>query len=81
MPALVLYGRHACHLCEVMVNELYVYLESGNLELSIVDVDEKQAWREAYGHSVPVLATPDGQVLCEYHLDEPRLKAWLEQNG
>lgn len=78
---LVLYSRHACHLCEVMQKELAAYLQGNAMELEIRDVDQRPQWREDYGLFVPLLQTEDGHTLCEYELDTEKLDEFLTQSA
>lgn len=77
MPQLVIYSRHACHLCEVMLAELQALI--GDLEISIEqrDVDSRTQWQRDYGPRVPVLTDNAGNTLSEYRLDQDRVLAWL----
>ena len=77
---LILYSRHACHLCEVMQAELQTRVDAGEIELELRDVDAQADWRRDYGVRVPLLMSGKAEILSEYHLDETRLDAWLEKS-
>lgn len=77
MSKLIIYGRHACHLCEVMVEELMPLLRGSDITLVIEDVDSCDDWIERYGKRVPVLETGEGEELCQYHLNEDVVQAWI----
>ena len=63
-----------------MQQELEPYLSTGRLSLELRDVDENLAWRQEYGPRVPLLMSPTGEVIAEYHLDTCRLEQWLVSN-
>ena len=42
-----------------------------------IDVDRSPELAQRYGLRVPVLAAPDGIEICEYFLDLPALRAYL----
>ncbi len=77
MSSLILYSRHACHLCEVMQVELQPLLEEFHCEVVIQDVDSRPEWQQLYGHLLPVLETDDGKMICNFHLDEDAVRSWL----
>ena len=66
-PLFRVYSRRGCHLCEHMLEELEPLLR-GRAQLAVVDVDDRDEWRERFGDRVPVLEH-DGAVICEFHLD------------
>ena len=73
-PALVLYVREGCHLCEEFLMELTLEMGPAVERLTVVDVDGDPELAIRYGLRVPVLAAgPD--VLCEGVLDAARLRA------
>lgn len=80
-PRLILFGRHACHLCDEMQAQLQPLQQAGQVQIELCDVDEREDWRRDYGSRVPVLMTTAGEVLSEYHLDPTRLDAWLDKNS
>ncbi|MGB1580638.1 MAG: glutaredoxin family protein [Nevskiales bacterium] len=76
---LILYSRHACHLCDVMQAELQARIDKGELSLELRDVDLRAEWRSEYGLRVPVLVSQQAEVICEYHLDDAQLDVWLNK--
>lgn len=78
MPTLRLFSRHACHLCDEMLAELQPLRHELGFNIEIEDVDSRPDWQRRYGTRVPVLESPDGLSLCEYHLDEPAVREWLQ---
>ena len=67
MTDLLVYSRHGCHLCEVLIEEL-LELVRGLANVRVLDIDSRDDWRETYNTRVPVVEL-DGHVLCEYALD------------
>ena len=67
MTDLLVYSRHGCHLCEVLIEEL-LELVRGLANVRVLDIDSRDDWRETYNTRVPVVEL-DGHVLCESALD------------
>lgn len=76
-PALTIYGRPYCHLCEDMVEALRARQARWNFTLEVVDVDQDEELERRFGLLVPVLMA-DGREICHYHLDAAALEAFLE---
>lgn len=72
----VLYGRNYCHLCEDMLAALAPLRDEFGFSVEVVDVDSDAALEARFGELVPVL-THAGTELCHYHLDAPKLRAYL----
>ena len=70
-----LYGRVGCHLCDDMVHSLVEL--APDLCFDFINVDLSPELAERYGLRVPVLAASDGAEICEYFLDLPALRAYL----
>jgi hypothetical protein len=67
---LTLYSRPECHLCESLLADLDVVVET-------VDVDSSVALERRYGLRIPVLTA--GEVeLSGYPLDRERVRRFLE---
>ena len=75
MPAIEVYTRRGCHLCEVLIEALLEQV-NGRLELDIRDIDTRDDWRELYDTRVPVVRY-DGEFVCQYHLDRDALEQIL----
>ena len=75
---LTLLSRTYCHLCEEMALALSPLLESHDLELGIVDVDENPDLEARYGLFVPVLLAGDIE-LSRFHLDSGKVRDYLEK--
>ncbi len=80
VPALVVYSRNDCHLCDEMIVGLRQLQARFAFVLKIVNVDADPALKARYGEKVPVL-TGGGAELCHYHLDPERVAAHLGRLG
>lgn len=78
MLDLVIYSRRGCHLCELMLEEL-VPLCRGHAALEVRDVDDSEAWKDAYGLRVPVLCH-GATELSVAHLDRAALLALFSRH-
>ena len=76
MPAIVVFSRQGCHLCELLIEEL-LPLVRGRLEVIINDVDTREDWKQEYDTRVPFV-TYDGEPICKYHLDRDALTRLLQ---
>ncbi len=77
-PALTLYSRTWCHLCEDMLSGLQVLQAGQPFELTVIDVDSNPALERCYGELVPVLMHGK-RVLCHYHLDITAVTDYLSK--
>lgn len=75
-PALTLYSRSWCHLCDDMLAGLRAMQPDLAFDLAVVDVDSQPALEAAYGERVPVLTHGDRE-LCHYRLDPPAVTEYL----
>lgn len=78
MPALVLYQRSGCHLCDDMRDELEQLRDEWAFSLALVDVDASEEMCSRYGHLVPVLEDPHGREICHFFLDRERLQSYMD---
>lgn len=74
MPAITVYSRVDCHLCDVALGELERLRIAHGFDLHVIDLDrdappEKRA---AYDCEVPVIEL-DGRKIMKYQVDEARL--------
>ena len=88
MPALTLYGRAYCHLCDDMKVALEPLRRDFSFTLHEVDVDTDAGLEDRFGELVPVLipGTPadlqgSAVELCHYFLDEAAVRVWLAAHG
>ena len=79
-PALTLYYRDGCHLCETMLQALRGLQALLDFDLQLVDVDGDPALARRYDEWVPVLCRGEREI-CHYHLDEQALRAVLQGDG
>ncbi len=75
---LTLYHRDGCHLCEDMRDALIEYMETFDLEVNEVDIDQDSALKTVYGHRIPLLLDESGACLSEYYLDPKQLLSYLQ---
>ena len=75
-PALVLYVREGCHLCDDFLVALAQDLGAAAEGLAVRDVDTDPDLALRYGTRVPVLAAA-GSVICEGRYDRARVLAAL----
>ena len=61
------YSRPGCHLCEQLVEEL-LPIARGRIDVEVVDIDTREAWRSAYSTRIPVVEYA-GEFVCQYTLD------------
>jgi hypothetical protein len=74
-PALYLYSRRGCHLCDVLLEEL-LPLVRGHLEVEVRDIDSRAEWKERFDVRIPVVEF-EGEVVCQYRLDRAAVDAIL----
>ncbi len=77
-PALTLYSRTWCHLCDDMLSGLHGLQAGQSFELTVIDVDSDPALERRFGELVPVLMHGDCE-LCHYHLDVPLVTEYLRK--
>ena len=66
-PAIVVYSRRDCCLCDEALAEIEAARASIAFSLRVVDVDGDPALVEKYGHEVPVVEI-DGRKAFKYRL-------------
>ena len=76
MPAIQVYSRNGCHLCDVLLEEL-LPLVRGRLDVEVRDIDSRADWLEKYDTRVPVVEYEERPV-CEYFLDKGALGRLLD---
>ena len=77
LPVLTVYSRRGCHLCEDLLGQLEPLLRD-RARIDVQDIDLDAALRERYNDRVPVVCA-DEEELCQYHLDQPAVLAWLNR--
>ncbi|MDH4106692.1 MAG: glutaredoxin family protein [Gammaproteobacteria bacterium] len=78
-PAIRVYSRPGCHLCEQLLEELLPLLR-GRADVEVLDIDARSEWALAYGTRIPVVEL-DGEFLCQFHLDAAAVTTALERRG
>ena len=77
-PALTLYSRTWCHLCEDMQAGLQTLQSCLTFDLTVIDVDSDPALEQRFGEWVPVLMHGERE-LCHYHLDSAAVTDYLRE--
>jgi hypothetical protein len=75
-PRLTLYSRVYCHLCDDMLAALGNLRGEFAFDIDVIDVDADPLLEQKYDELVPVLAV-NGEELCHYFLDEPKVREYL----
>jgi len=76
-PAVTVYIRPGCHLCEDMLEHLASLQAALGFTIETVDISHDAALESAHGTKVPVLHI-DGVEIGHYFLDETALKRYFE---
>jgi hypothetical protein len=74
MPALILYQRDDCHLCDLAVE---VLAQARAPEFDSVFIDDDVALEARYGMRVPVLRNVTRGIELEWPFDAQTLIDWL----
>ena len=69
MPAVTLYTRQGCHLCDEVKAVLDRARRKADFSLREIDIDSDPALLAEYNDQVPVVAI-DGRKAFKYHLKE-----------
>jgi len=82
MPAVTLYSRENCHLCEEALETIRAVAEdvSTPVDVEVVDVDEDPALREEYGERVPYVFVDD-RPKFKYRVDADELRTALTERS
>jgi hypothetical protein len=76
VPALQVYSRPGCHLCEVLIEEL-LPLVRGALAVEVRDIESRPDWLRKYEVRVPVVEYED-RLICQYSLDREAISDLLD---
>jgi len=74
MPALILYQRDDCHLCDLAIE---VLAQARAPEFDSVFIDGDEGLEARYGMRVPVLRDPAHGIELDWPFDARRLREWL----
>jgi len=74
MPALTLYQRDDCHLCDLAIG---VLAQARAPEFDSVFIDGDEGLEARYGVRVPVLRDDARGAELDWPFDERRLRDWL----
>jgi len=75
-PALTVYGRAWCHLCDDLRAELAPIATEFGVAINVIDIDSDPALEAVYNELVPVLMF-EGAELSRYRLDAARVREAL----
>ena len=75
-PAVTLYGRPGCHLCDEARAVLEGVRTDAPFELREIDIERDDELFKRYLERIPVVCL-DGEELFEYHVDERTLRRRL----
>jgi glutaredoxin len=78
-PAVTLYTRVGCHLCDVVKEVLEQVRVDRPFELTTVDIDTDPELVRLYGEEVPVVAI-DGRKAFKYRVDPAELRRRLDRS-
>lgn len=68
-PAVTLYTRAGCHLCEQAERVIEAARRRVAFTLEVIDIDRDGSLRRQYNEEVPVVAI-NGKKSFKYHVDE-----------
>lgn len=77
-PAVTLYTRTNCHLCDVAKSVLEEVRRVRPFGLTTIDVDTSADLKEQYGGEVPVVLI-DGRKAFKFRVDAVALRALLDR--
>jgi glutaredoxin len=80
VPAVTLYGKPGCHLCEEARAAVERVRAERPFELEEVDISLDPVLHRRYGERIPVLAL-EGEELFDYAVDEAVLRERLDRVG
>ena len=75
-PAVTLYGRPGCHLCDEAPTVLERLRADVPFALQEIDIERDDAVFKRYLERIPVVCL-DGEELFEFHVDEAALRRRL----
>ena len=78
--SLFLYGKETCHLCHDMSADVQLVAQNNGYTIDLIwqDIEDQPELEARYGLRIPVLTTPDDQLVCEGRLDAAALLKHLQ---
>ncbi len=73
--------RPGCHLCDEARPLVLAAVQTAHGMVQEVDIDTDDRLLKEYGMRIPVLLTPDGEVIAEGKIDARSLRRSLRQFG
>ncbi len=73
MPAVTVYARDGCHLCDDALDVLARIRRDHAFALEVVDIEADDALHARYLERIPVICL-DGTELYDFFVDEPDLR-------
>jgi hypothetical protein len=77
-PAVTLYTRVGCHLCDVARGVLDDVRRERPFEMTAIDIDSDPELQEDYGGDIPVVLI-DGRAAFKLRVDAAALRAQLDR--
>lgn len=76
MIAWTVYSRAECSLCDQLIEALAAMLGAA-ANITVVDIGDDAELEAKYGRRIPVVLA-DGEFVCNFRLDEARVRACLD---
>lgn len=80
LPAVTLYTRAGCHLCDIVHDVLDRVRDEKPFDLTVVDIDSDPALVAMYDTEVPVVAI-NGRKAFKYRVDPAALRERLDRES
>ncbi len=77
MIAWTVYSRAECSLCDRLMEDLATLLGPTASNVAVIDIGADPEPEAKYGRRIPVLLA-DGEFVCNFRLDEARVRACMD---
>ncbi len=77
MIAWTVYSRAECSLCDRLMEDLATILGPTARNVAVIDIGDDPELEAKYGRRIPVLLA-DGEFVCNFRLDEARVRACMD---
>ncbi len=77
MIAWTVYSRAECSLCDRLMEDLATLLGPTASNVAVIDIGDDPELEAKYGRRIPVLLA-DGEFVCNFRLDEARVRACMD---